>query len=117
MVVFVDDILVYSKDEETHKEHLRMVLGLLQEHKFYGKLSKCKFWTEEIVFLGHVINNQGLIVDPEKVISILDWKQPQNVKEVRSFLGLAGYCRRFVPKFSVIAAPMTQLTRKNQKFV
>ncbi len=106
-----------TKNEETHKEHLKVVLGLLQEHQLYGKLSKCKFWTQEIGFLGHVINEQGLAVDPEKVRSILDWKQPQCVREVRSFLGLAGYYRRFVPKFSVLAAPMTQLTRKNQKFI
>ncbi|MCI12267.1 retrotransposon protein, partial [Trifolium medium] len=117
VVVFIDDILIYSKSEEEHKEHLRIVLQMLREKKLYAKLSKCEFWMKEISFLGHVISSEGIAVDPAKVDAVLQWSTPESVSEIRSFLGLAGYYRRFIEGFSKLAMPLTQLTRKNQPFV
>ncbi|WVZ81719.1 hypothetical protein U9M48_029063 [Paspalum notatum var. saurae] len=116
MVVFIDDILVYSKNEKEHEEHLRIVLSRLREHKFYAKFSKCAFWLKEVAFLGHILSAKGVAVDPSKVEDVLNWKQPQTVTEIWSFLGLAGYYRRFIKDFSKIAKPMTTLTQKNAKF-
>ncbi|KAK8936665.1 hypothetical protein KSP39_PZI012024 [Platanthera zijinensis] len=116
IIVFIDDILIYSPSEEDHAQHLRLTLQRLTEKKLYAKFSKCAFWLREVSFLGHVITEQGLSVDPAKVDSILNWSQPTNVTEVRSFLGLAGYYRRFVKDFSKISLPLTQLTRKNVTF-
>ncbi|KAA3461735.1 reverse transcriptase [Gossypium australe] len=104
VVVFIDAILIYSKSEQEHDEHLRVILQILREKQFYAKLSKCEFWLHEVMFLGHM-----------KIGAILEWKQPKNVSEVRSFLGLAGYYRRFVEGFSLIAASMTKLLRKKQQ--
>ncbi|CAJ2645706.1 unnamed protein product [Trifolium pratense] len=117
VVVFIDDILVYSKSEEEHKEHLRIVLQVLKEKKLYAKLSKCEFWLKEVSFLGHVISSGGIAVDPAKVDAVLQWGMPESVSEIRSFLGLAGYYRRFIEGFSKLALPLTQLTRKDQAFV
>ncbi|CAJ2638292.1 unnamed protein product [Trifolium pratense] len=117
VVVFIDDILVYSKSEEEHKEHLRIVLQVLKEKKLYAKLSKCEFWLKEVSFLGHVISSGGIAVDPAKVDAVLQWGTPESVSEIRSFLGLAGYYRRFIEGFSKLALPLTQLTRKDQAFV
>ncbi|KAJ1695434.1 hypothetical protein LUZ63_012132 [Rhynchospora breviuscula] len=117
VVVFIDDILVYSRTHEEHVNHLRAVLARLQEHQLFGKLSKCEFWLEKVAFLGHVISGNGLSVDPMKVQAVADWAQPKNVTEVRSFLGLAGYYRRFVEGFSKIARPLTQLLHKDMKYV
>ena len=116
VIVFIDDILVYSKTEEQHEQHLRDVLQILRNNQLYAKLSKCDFWLKSIAFLGHVVSEGGVSVDPAKVQSIMEWKQPKTVTEVRSFLGLAGYYRKFVQDFSKIALPLTQLTRKNEKF-
>ncbi|WJX12848.1 hypothetical protein P8452_03301 [Trifolium repens] len=116
VVVFIDDILVYSKSEEEHVEHLRLVLQVLRECKLYANPSKCDFWLEEVNFLGHVISKEGIAVDPAKIDTVLSWKQPQTVTDVRSFVGLAGYYRRFIEGFAKIVAPMTQLTRKDQPF-
>ncbi|WVZ85002.1 hypothetical protein U9M48_031967 [Paspalum notatum var. saurae] len=116
VVVFIDDILVYSKNEKEHQEHLRIVLSRLREHKLYAKFSKCAFWLKEVAFLGHILSAKGVAVDPSKVEDVLNWKQPQTVIEIRSFLGLAGYYRRFIKDFSKIAKPMTALTQKNAKF-
>ncbi|KAK2417415.1 putative mitochondrial protein [Trifolium repens] len=116
VVVFIDDILVYSKSEEEHGEHLRLVLQVLRESKLYANPSKCDFWLEEVNFLGHVISKEGIAVDPAKIDTVLSWKQPQTVTDVRSFVGLAGYYRRFIECFAKIMAPMTQLTRKDQPF-
>ncbi|XP_040952743.1 uncharacterized protein [Gossypium hirsutum] len=117
VVVFIDDILVYSKSESEHDQHLRTVLQILREKQLYGKLSKCEFWLSEVVFLGHVVSADGIRVDPKKIEAIVQWKAPKNVSEVRSFLGLAGYYRRFVNGFSKIALPMTKLLQKNVPFI
>ncbi|WVZ97612.1 hypothetical protein U9M48_043131 [Paspalum notatum var. saurae] len=117
VVVFIDDILIYSKNEKEHEEHLRVVLTRLREHKLYAKFSKCAFWLKEVGFLGHILSEKGVAVDPSKVKDVLNWKQPETVTEIRSFLGLAGYYRRFIKDFSKIAKPMTSLTKKNAKFV
>ncbi|KAL4291663.1 hypothetical protein GQ457_14G020350 [Hibiscus cannabinus] len=116
VVVFIDDILVYSRSEDEHEEHLRIVLQTLRENQLYAKFSKCEFWLNEVVFLGHIVSAEGIRVDPKKIEAIMDWKQPKNVSEVRSFLGLAGYYRRFVEGFSIIAAPLTKLLRKDVPF-
>jgi len=116
IVVFIDDILVYSKSLEEHEQHLRFVLQILYEKKLYAKFSKCDFWLDHIEFLGHVISKDGILVDPKKVEAVVKWNRPTNVTEVRSFLGLAGYYRRFVEGFSKIAGPLTHLTHKRVKF-
>ncbi|WVZ98904.1 hypothetical protein U9M48_044274 [Paspalum notatum var. saurae] len=117
VVVFIDDILIYSKNEKEHEEHLRIVLARLREHKLYAKFSKCAFWLKEVGFLGHVLLEKGVAADPSKVEAVLNWKQPESVTGIRSFLGLAGYYRRFIKDFSKIAKPMTSLTKKNVKFI
>ncbi|KAA3472971.1 RNA-directed DNA polymerase-like protein [Gossypium australe] len=99
VVVFIDDILIYSRNETEHAEHLRLVLQILCDKQLYMKFSKCEFWLNEVSFLGLVVSASGIRVDPSKVSAILDWKPPRNVSEVRSFLGLAGYYRRFVKGF------------------
>ncbi|KAA3483477.1 DNA/RNA polymerases superfamily protein [Gossypium australe] len=116
VVVFIDDILIYSKNEAEHVEHLRVVLQTLRDQRLYAKFSKCEFWMNEVSFLGHVVSVSGIRVDPNKIAAILDWKPPKNVSEIRSFLGLAGYYRRFVKGFSVIATPLTRLLQKDVKF-
>ena len=100
VIVFIDDILVYSKTEEEHVEHLRTVLQILRDGKLYAKLSKCEFWKSEVKFLGHVVSKQGIAVDPAKVEAVMNWERPTSVTEIRSFLGLAGYYRRFIKGFS-----------------
>ncbi|XP_040967859.1 uncharacterized protein [Gossypium hirsutum] len=117
VVVSIDDILVYSKSESEHDQHLRTVLQILREKQLYGKLSKCEFWLSEVVFLGHVVSADGIRVDPKKIEAIVQWKASKNVSQVRSFLGLAGYYRRFVNGFSKIALPMTKLLQKNVPFI
>jgi hypothetical protein len=97
--VFLDDILIYSKNEREHEEHLRVVLSCLRENKLYGKFSKCSFFQREIHYLGHIISSEGISVDPEKTKAIIEWPVPKNAHEVRSFMGLAGYYRRFVEGF------------------
>ena len=89
--MFIDDILIYSKDKEEHADHLRTVLQALREHQLYGKLKKCEFLLEEVVFLGHVGTKEGIKVDPQDVKAIKEWPRPTNVTEIRNFLGLAGY--------------------------
>ena len=114
VVVFIDDILVYSKSEQEHAEHQRSVLGRLREHQLYAKFSKCEFWLDRVAFLGHVISASGVKVDPGKVRDVLSWKTPTTATEIRSFLGLAGYYRRFIEGFSRIAKPMTELLKKER---
>ncbi|KAJ9543867.1 hypothetical protein OSB04_023574 [Centaurea solstitialis] len=117
VIVFIDDILVYSKGKEEHRVHLAQVLELLRTEKLYTKFSKCEFWLREVQFLGHVVSGDGVKVDPSKVEAVMKWDAPRNPIEVRSFLGLAGYYRRFIKDFSTLASPMTRLTKKNEKFV
>ncbi|WVZ97050.1 LOW QUALITY PROTEIN: hypothetical protein U9M48_042614 [Paspalum notatum var. saurae] len=114
VVVFLDDILIYSKDGKEHKEHLRIVLTRLREHKLYAKFSKCAFWLKEVGFLGHILSEKEVALQGERV---LNWKQPETVTEIRSFLGLAGYYRRFIKDFSKTAKPMTSLTKKNARYL
>ncbi|KAL0452067.1 UNVERIFIED_CONTAM: Retrovirus-related Pol polyprotein from transposon [Sesamum latifolium] len=116
VIVFIDDILIYSRSPKEHEQHLWTVLQILREKQLYAKFSKCEFWMEEIAFLGHVVSKEGVQPDPAKVRAILEWEPPKNVSEVRSFLGLAGYYRRFVKDFSVVAKPLTNLLKKNTPF-
>ena len=116
VVVFIDDILIYSKTKEEHSKHLRIVLQTLREHKLYAKLKKCDFWMDQVPFLGHVILGEGISVDPVKVQAVLEWQRPSTPRDIRSFLGMAGYYRRFIMNFARIAAPLTRLTKKGVKF-
>jgi hypothetical protein len=115
-VVFIDDMFVYSRSEEEHEEHLHLALQKLREHRLYAKLRKCKFWMKQVAFLGHVISKGGISVDPSKVQDVLSWNVPTSVGDIRSFLGLAGYYRRFIEGFSKISKPMTELLEKDKKF-
>ena len=108
VVVFVDDILIYSQSEWEHEYHLRIVLQLLRDHQLYAKFSKCEFWLTEVRFLGHVVSASGVSVDPEKVEAVMSRERPKSVFEIRSFLGLAGYYRRFIEDFSRLAAPIVK---------
>jgi hypothetical protein len=115
VVVFINDILVYSKSEEEHGGHLRLVLQKLWDHKLYTKLSKCEFWLKQVTFLGHIISKGGISVDPRKVHDVLSWKAPTSVSDIRSFLRLTGYYRTFIDGFSKISKPMTELLEKDKK--
>ncbi|GJX67319.1 putative reverse transcriptase domain-containing protein [Tanacetum coccineum] len=116
VIVFIDDILIYSKNKQEHEEHLKIILELLKKEELYAKFSKCEFWIPKVQFLGHVIDNKGIHVDPAKIKSVKDWASPKTPTEIRQFLGLAGYYRRFIEGFSKIAKPMTKLTQKKVKF-
>ena len=117
VVVFIDDILIYSQSAEEHEQQLRIVLDKLRAHELYAKFSKCEFWLTKNAFLGHILSEDGVAVDPAKLEAVINWKQPTTVTEVHSFLGLAGYYRRFIEGFLKIARPMTELTKKDKKFV
>jgi hypothetical protein len=116
VVVFIDDILIYSKSQEEHEEHLQTVKSVLRKHQLFAKFKKCEFWLDNVAFLGHTVTKEGIAVDPGKVEVVVNWVRPTNAHKVQSFLGLAGYYRRFVEGFSRLAAPLTRLTRKNEKF-
>jgi hypothetical protein len=117
IVVFIDDILVYLKNKKGHEGHLCIVLQRLHDDQLYAQYSKCEFWLGEVPFSGHVISSEGISVDPSKVRDVLDWKPPRTVHQVRSFLELAGYYRRFIPNFSKIAKPINDLLKKDEKYV
>ena len=117
VVVYLDDILIFSENEEEHANHVREVLRRLSENKLYCKLSKCTFFAKSIPFLGHVISAEGVSMDPEKVRCVQEWPVPTSVVEIQSFLGLANYYRSFIPSFSELAIPLTTLTKKNVPFV
>jgi hypothetical protein len=114
--VFIDDILVYSRSEEEHEDHLHLVLLKLRDHRLYAKLSKCEFWLKQVAFLDHIISKGGISVDPSKVQDVLSWNTPTCVDDIQSFVGLAGYYRRFIEGFSKISKPMTELLGKDMKF-
>ena len=116
VVVFVDDILIYSKSDNEHEGHLRIVLHALKDHQLYVKFSKCELWLTEVKFLGHVGSTSGVSIDPEKVEAVMSWERPKSIFEIHSFLGLAGYYKWFIEDFSQLAVPMTILTRKEVKY-
>ena len=112
LLVFFDDILIYSRSREEHLQHLEAVLSILKEQQLYAKMSKCKFGITEMLYLGHIIGEQGVQVHQEKIQAILELPTPRNVTELSSFLGLCTYYRRFVRGFSQLTAPLTDLTKK-----
>jgi hypothetical protein len=117
VLVFIDDILIYSKNREEHEEHLRLVLQVLIEHQLYAKFSKCDFFQKQIHYLGHVLSEEGVAVDLDKIRSIMEWPTPKDVSDIRSFMGLVGYYRRFIKHFSKIGCPITALQKKGTKFM
>ncbi|GKF00350.1 putative reverse transcriptase domain-containing protein, partial [Tanacetum coccineum] len=117
VIVFIDDILIYSHNKEEHEDHLRIILEALKKEKLYAKLSKCDFWISIVQFLRHVIDSQGIHVDPAKIEAVKNRTSPTTPTEVRQFLGLAGYYRIFIEGFSKITKPLTELTQKNKKYI
>jgi hypothetical protein len=116
VLVFIDDIEIYSKNREEHEEHLKLLLQVLREHQLYAKFSKCDFFHKQVHYLGHVILEEGVAVDPGNIISIMEWPTLKDVSDIRSFLGLAGYYRRFIKGFSKIGCQITTLQKKGVKF-
>ena len=113
VIVFIDDILVYSKTKEQHEQHFRDVLETLRMERFYAKFIKCDFWLREVHFWGHIITQEDILVYPAKIEAVMRWEVPKNTSKIRSFLGLAGYYQRFIPDFSKIVVPFTRLTKKS----
>ncbi|GJT88729.1 putative reverse transcriptase domain-containing protein [Tanacetum coccineum] len=116
VIVFIDDVLIYSCNKKEHEEHLKTILEMLKKEELYAKFSKCEFWINTVKFLGHMIDNSGIHVDPAKIEAVKNWASPTTPSKIRQFLGLADYYRRFIEGFSKIAKPMTELMQKNQKF-
>jgi hypothetical protein len=116
VIVFIDDILVYSRSAEEHGHHLRIVLGKLRDHQLYAKFNKYEFWLQKVSFLGYMLTTEGVAVDPNKMVAVANWKRLTSITEIQSFLGLASYYMRFIEEFSKIARPMTTLLQKDKKF-
>ena len=117
ILVFFDDILIYSKNEEEHEKHVKEVLSILREHQLYAKMSKYTFFAKKVEYLGFIVSEEGIVVDPAKVQDIIDWPQPKNVKEVRGFLGITGWYWVFIKGYAKIASPITKLLKKNAKII
>ncbi|GKC62748.1 putative nucleotidyltransferase, ribonuclease H [Tanacetum coccineum] len=116
VIVFIDNIMIYSKSKEEHEVHMKLILELLEKEKLFGKFSKCEFWLQEVRFLGHVVNSEGMYMDPRKIKAIKNLNPPKTPTEIRSFPGLIGNYRRFIVNFSKIEKPLTMLTQKDKKF-
>ena len=114
--VYLDDILVYSKNPEEHDEHVKLILQKLAEYSLKVDLEKSEFDKEEVEFLGHIISKNGIRMDPKKIQSILEWPEPENLKDLQAFLGLANYYRRFIKSYSTIVTPLLRFTRKDVPF-
>ena len=116
VIVLIDDILIYSSSAKEHASHLKVVLQTLKDRQLFAKFSKCVFWLQSVAFLGHIVSSEGILVDSKKIELVKQWPRPTSATNIRSFLGLAGYCRRFVEGFSSIASPLTRLTQNMVKF-
>ncbi|XP_070045498.1 uncharacterized mitochondrial protein AtMg00860-like [Nicotiana tomentosiformis] len=116
VIIFIDDILIYSRSMEEHEQHLRVVLQTLREQKLYAKFSKGELWLDSVAFLGHVISGEGIKVDPKNNEAVQSWPRPTTATDIKRLLGLVGYYRRFIEGFSSIAAPLTRLTQKGALF-
>ena len=115
VIVFIDDILIYSMTKEEHEELLKIILQMLREHQLYAKFSKCDFFKDKIQYLGHVITKYGILVEPDKIKAINEWSVPKDVTDVRSFMGITGYYRRFIEGFSRIMNPITSVQKKRKE--
>ena len=111
VVVYFDDILIYSKDEQTHQDHLNQIMHVLEREQLYGNLKKCTFFTHEVTFLGFIVSREGVKVDEGKIEAIRTWPQPQSIHDVQSFHGLASFYRRFIRSFGTIISPMTEVLK------
>ena len=116
LIVYLDDIVVYRRNLQEHLHHLEIIFQRLRQHKLYAKLEKCQFMQKQIKFLGHLVSAEGVKVNPKKVQAILDWPVPRTVKDVRSFIGISGYYRKFIQNYSKVAAPLTELLKDEQRF-
>ncbi|XP_026428322.1 uncharacterized protein LOC113324216 [Papaver somniferum] len=113
ILVFFDDILIYSPDEETHIQHLNLTLDLLQQHSLFAKESKCSFGQKQVEYLGRIISGEGVLADTSKVECMQRWTTPTTLKDLRGFIGLTGYFRKFFQNYGLLCKPLTDLLKKN----